>query len=309
MSVAAGSFPRIAVVAAGAMGSAVANRLHRAGCTVLTNLDGRSDATRRRALDAGMIDVSLGEMVQKAQWILSILPPRDAHTFAEMVGREASKTGRGIHAANESLVFVDCNAVSPETAKRIAGVFAATDIKFVDAGIIGGPPRDGYDPTFYASADARDLGILDAFSGLSRYGLKVSPLNGEGAGVGDASALKMSYAGITKGVTGLFTTMVLAAHASSPATADALLRELNISQSALLNRLVKSVPPMVPKAYRWVGEMEEIGDFVGGSQGDVYRGLARVYERVESSVEGDQKDINVLTKFVKDAESTLQRDK
>lgn len=37
----------IAVIAAGAMGSAVARRLTNAGCTVLTNLDGRSEATRR----------------------------------------------------------------------------------------------------------------------------------------------------------------------------------------------------------------------------------------------------------------------
>ncbi|KAH7920692.1 6-phosphogluconate dehydrogenase C-terminal domain-like protein [Leucogyrophana mollusca] len=301
------TLPRIAVVAAGAMGSAVANRLHKAGCTVFTNLDGRSDATRRRARDAGMIDVSVADIVLKAEWILSILPPRDAYSFAEMVRKEASKSGRGVN--SEPLVFADCNAVSPETAKRIAGVFAGTHIKFVDAGIIGGPPKDSYDPTFYASVDARDGSILDAFTALSKYGLKVSPLKGEGVGVGDASALKMSYAGITKGITGLFTTMVLSAHASSPATADALLKELDISQSALLNRLVKNVPPMLPKAYRWVGEMEEIGDFVGGDEGDVYRGLARVYERVESSIAGDRNDVNVLTKFVENAQEVLRQEK
>ncbi|KAG2358933.1 6-phosphogluconate dehydrogenase, partial [Suillus spraguei] len=172
-------------------------------------------------------------------------------------------------------------------------------IRFVDAGIIGGPPKGDYNPTFYASAE--DVKLLDEFTALSKYGLKVSPLKGEGVGVGDASALKMSYAGITKGTTGLYTTMVLAARESSPATADALMRELQISQPILLDRLVKTVPPMVPKAYRWIGEMEEIADFVGGSEGDVYRGIAKVYERVEKSIAGDQEDIATLMNFVEKA--------
>src|SRR5882757_286650 len=94
---------------------------------------------------------------------------------------------------------------------------------------------------------------------------------------------------------------MIAAHASSPATADALMRELQTSQPVLLDRLVKSVPTMLPKAYRWVGEMEEIADFVGGREGDVYRGMAKVYERVEKSVSGDQEDVSTLRNFVEKA--------
>lgn len=285
--------PRLAVVAAGAMGAAVAKRLTSFGCTVYTDLEGRSEATRKRAQDAGMIDVSVDELVLKSDWILSILPPRDAVSFAKKIQEAAG------NALPSPQTFVDCNAVNPETVKRIAALFAGTSIRFVDAGIIGGPPKDDYNPTFYASAE--DAKILDEFTALSKYGLKVSPLKGEGVGVGDASALKMSYAGITKGTTGLYTTMVLAAHGSSPATADALMRELQISQPILLDRLVKTVPPMVPKAYRWIGEMEEIADFVGGSEGDVYRGIAKVYERVEKSIAGDQEDIATLRNFVEKA--------
>jgi len=76
------------------------------------------------------------------------------------------------------------------------------------------------------------------------------------------------------------------------------MRELQISQPVLLNRLVKSIPDMIPKAYRWVGEMEEIADFVGGSKGDVYRGLAKVYEGVASD-EGE--DVSTLIQFVEKA--------
>ncbi|KAG2128033.1 6-phosphogluconate dehydrogenase C-terminal domain-like protein [Suillus bovinus] len=291
--------PRLAVVAAGAMGAAVAKRLTSFGCTVYTNLDGRSEATRKRAQDAGMIDLPLDELVLKSDWILSILPPRDAVSFAGKIQGVAAKHGSSLPSPQ---TFVNCNAVNPETVKRIAALFAGTGIEFVDAGIIGGPPRGDQNPTFYASAE--DVKILDEFTALSKYGLKVSPLKGKDAGVGDASALKMSYAGITKGTTGLYATMVLAAYASSPATADALMRELQISQPILLDRLVKTVPPMLPKAYRWIGEMEEIGDFVGGSEGDVYRGLARVYERIEKSIAGDQEDIATLTKFVEKAKES-----
>ncbi|KAG2072254.1 hypothetical protein BDR04DRAFT_1153511 [Suillus decipiens] len=193
--------PRLAVVSAGAMGAAVAKRLTNIGCTVYTNLEGRSEVTRKRAQDAGMIDLSVNELVLKSDWILSILPPRDAVSFAKKIQEVAGNI------LSSPRTFVDCNAVNPKTVKRIAALFAGTSIGFVDAGIIGWPPKGDYDPTFYASAE--DVKTLDEFTTLSKYGLKVSPLKGEGVGVGDASALKMSYAGISKGTTGLYTTMVL----------------------------------------------------------------------------------------------------
>jgi Domain of unknown function (DUF1932) len=99
------------------------------------------------------------------------------------------------------------------------------------------------------------------------------------------------------------TTTVAAAHASSPATAQALLHELYSSQPVFLNRMKKVILPMMPKAYRWVGEMEEIAGFVGGGEGDIYNGLARLYERIERSVEeGDGGDVDVLKKFIDDAQ-------
>lgn len=183
------SLPTIAVVAAGAMGAAVGRRLTTAGLTVLTNLDGRSSATRARAAEAGLQDASLTDIASKANWILSILPPSEAYRFAERF-RDAHVAA----APTRQLGFADCNAVNPTTVKRIAALFSGTSIKFIDAGIIGGPPKGDYDPVFYASADPQDKQILGEFAALSKHGLNVKPLEGEGAGVGDASALKMSYA-------------------------------------------------------------------------------------------------------------------
>lgn len=184
----------IAVIAAGAMGSAIGRRLVQGGCTVLTNLDGRSEGTRKRAIEAGMKDASYKEISQQASWVLSILPPSDAFSFAEKFLAESQSASSSPGAGNHGLTFVDCNAVNPNTVKRIAGLFADSSrpIPFVDAGIIGGPPQEGYDPTIYASAG--DSELLGRFADLSKYGLVISTLKGEGAGIGDASALKMSYA-------------------------------------------------------------------------------------------------------------------
>ena len=179
--------PTVAVIAAGAMGSAVAARLTARGCTVLTNLDGRSQRSVERAKKAGAQIVSLREVVSRAEWILSIVPPDSAEAFAQEVFSIA-KDLRGLHSAR----FADCNATSPATVKRIAAHAVENGMPFVDACIIGGPPRDGYDPTFYVSAE--ENGLIHDFGTLSTYGLKVNLLEGVGVSVGDASALKMSYA-------------------------------------------------------------------------------------------------------------------
>lgn len=181
----------VAVVAAGEMGAAVAARLVKHGLSVYTTLEGRSNATRKRAADAGIQDVPFDELASRAEWVLSILPPSEAFTFAQrFVNTTISSAIR-----KDKLIFVDCNAVSPKTTKRIASLFEPTFIRFVDAGIIGGPPSDTYNPTIYASAEKEDEDVLDEFARFNDFGLKISPLKGDGvAGVGDASALKMSYA-------------------------------------------------------------------------------------------------------------------
>ncbi|KZV71151.1 6-phosphogluconate dehydrogenase C-terminal domain-like protein [Peniophora sp. CONT] len=300
------SAPTIAIIAAGAMGSGVARRLTSAGVSVLTNLDGRSSSTRKRAQDAGMRDTPFAEL-PRAEIMLSILPPSDAEALAKRYLEAWHSSGSSNPKSSEAgPIYVDCNAVSPKTVKEIASLFEGSGIRFVDAGIIGGPPSEGYDPVFYASAD--DAAALEAFQSLGQHGLKISSLTGEGVGIGDASALKMSYAGITKGLSGLITTMVLSAHASSPATATALMKELHSSQPLLLKRAVKGIPSMMPKAYRWVGEMNEISDFVGGPMGSVHKGMAAVFERVEQSLDEDGEDKRVLERFVKDAKDLLEND-
>jgi hypothetical protein len=75
----------------------------------------------------------------------------------------------------------------------------------------------------------------------------------------------------------------------------------------LLQRATRSLPDMLPKAYRWVGEMREISDFVGGPLSDVHRGMAALYERVEQAVDDENEDKRVLEQFVQDAKAVLEK--
>ncbi len=131
---------------------------------------------------------------------------------------------------------------------------------------------------------------------LTKYGLEMPIQPGP---IGAASAMKMSYAGITKGFTALGAAMMLAA--SRAGTAEDLKAELSSSQPALFAWLTRQVPNMYSKAYRWVAEMEEIAQFVGEDPAarNFYEGAARLYERIAADFEGDRKEVAALDAFCK----------
>jgi L-threonate 2-dehydrogenase len=270
----------VAVIAPGAMGAAVAARLVENGADVITSLSGRSPASAKRATEAGMRAVDDTELLS-ANLILSIVPPSDALGLAERLSPV-------LRSGSSKPLYVDCNAVSPETAKRIAEVIAATGTPFADGGIIGGPPRAGQvGPTLYVSGEP-----AKRVEGLAR-GLVVRAIDGP---VGAASALKMSYAAITKGLTALGTASILGA--TRAGAAEALHRELSESQPMLLAWLARSVPDMFPKAYRFVGEMEEISSFMGSDGArEIYAGIAGLYREVAADKEGENRDIDALARF------------
>ncbi len=272
--------PVVAIIAQGAMGAGIGRRLTTYGETVLTCLEGRSPASAARAQAAGMQPASARE-VAHADIILSVLPPAEALALAEHYAPLLSP----------NQVYADCNAISPALAERIGQVLAPSGCAYVDAGIIGGPPReDGYTPKIYASGPhAARLAVLAA------HGLKVPVLQGP---IGAASALKMSYAGITKGLTALGSAMFLAA--SRNGAAAALHAELAESQPALLPWLGRFIPSMYDKAYRWVGEMEEIAAFLGEERGEaqMYRGAAELYTRLAADNAGDKAEVAALQRFL-----------
>jgi len=275
--------PVVAVIAPGMMGSAVGARLVENGLEVRTSLAGRSQETVARAKAAGMVGVS-DESIAASDIILSILPPGDALGLAERLAPL-------LRGATTKPIYVDCNALDPATVVRIGRVVQETGATFVDGGIIGGPPKPGYSPKIYLSGEA-----AARVAELTQYGLQMPIQPGP---IGAASAMKMSYAGITKGFTALGTAMMLAA--SRAGTADDLKAELSASQPALFGWLTRQVPNMYSKAYRWVAEMEEIAQFVGDDPAArcFYEGAARLYERLAADFDSYRKEIAALDAFCK----------
>jgi L-threonate 2-dehydrogenase len=287
--------PVVAVIAPGAMGAAVGKRLADHSVKVLTSLAGRSPATAARAREAGMVAASDAE-ISACDFVLSILPPGEALSLAE-------RFAPALKASNAKPVYVDCNAINPATVERVAAAIAPTGCPFVDAGIIGPPPppirpprarEDGVGvsgPRFYASGAA-----APRFAALREYGLDVRVLDGA---LSAASALKMSYAGITKGTQAIGAAMMLAA--TRAGSAEALFAELSFSQKALLAQFKQQLPFMPAKAYRWIAEMQEIAGFVGDDPAarELYDGAAHFYERMAEDFAGDQEAVAALKAFLK----------
>lgn len=272
----------VAILAPGAMGSAVARRLSDNGARVLTSLKGRSEATLKRAADAGMVGAE-DDAIADADIILSIVPPGEAVALAERLAALIVKR-------NKKPVVVDCNAVNVDTVKRIEEIIGSAQAPFVDGGIIGFPPQPGgKSPAFYLSGEhAKDVAVLRDF------GLDIRIVEGP---VGAASALKMSYAGIVKGLAGISSAMVVAA--TKAGAADALRDELALSQPAILARLEVALPDMIPKAYRWVAEMQEISGFLGPDHpaSQIYQGFAKWFEHLAGDAKGEAVDAALLKAF------------
>jgi 3-hydroxyisobutyrate dehydrogenase-like beta-hydroxyacid dehydrogenase len=277
------------------MGAGVGRRLTDSGVKVLTSLKGRSEETLARAKAAGMVGAGDDE-IAAADFILSILPPGDAVALAE-------RFAPALKASNAKPVYVDCNAINPRTVERVAAALAPTECPFVDAGIIGSPPpplpdpppqsvedRIKGSPRLYASGPA-----APRFATLREYGLDVRVLQGA---LSTASAMKMSYAGITKGTQAIGAAMMLAA--TRAGTADELFKELQSSQKEMFAWFKRGLSLMPPKAYRWVAEMHEIAGFVGEdpTAHELYEGAAHFYERIAEDFEGDKKDVAALKAFL-----------
>ena len=233
----------VAVVGTGDMGHAVGGALVRAGHRVVTAGAGRSQLTRRLAVEAGIEDLgSLEAVVAAADLVLSIVPPAAATTFA------AAAAGAML-AAGARPAFADCNAVSPATVQAIERALRTTGAPFVDVGIVGRGPAVGREPTrFYVSGEAR-LAVL----GLRTEEIELIDLGDE---VGRASAMKMAYSALNKGIDALLTAVLLAAVRLG--VLEPLLRELGFSQVEALERMEARVPFLGATAKRFAPEMAEI---------------------------------------------------
>ena len=205
------------------MGAAIGAALQTAGHEVLWASSGRSEATQQRArafTDAGTV----AGVVARSEVVFSVVPPHAALELAESLPPFSG-------------ILVDANAVSPATAARVG----ATVERFVDGGIVGGPPA----PRLYLSG-AEALGVAELFAG--------SPV--EAPVVANASALKCAYAGWTKGSGALL--LAIREFARAEGIWEPLAEEWAHSQPQLAARLTAAERSAAAKGWRWIGEMEEI---------------------------------------------------
>ena len=235
----------------GEMGAAIGRCLTAPGHTVLWASQGRSPATAERAAAAGLTDVgTVAELAGRAQIIFSICPPHAALEVARSV-------------AGFSGLFVDANAIAPETTRSVATVLGAGETgaadtgatRFADGGIIGPPPQPGADPAagngtrlYLAGEPAAEVAAL--FAGTP-VGAQVVD-----GGIGAASAVKMAYAAWTKGSAALLLAARSLAHAER--VEGTLLEEWALSQPELVRRLQHATRSAVAKGWRWEAEMTEI---------------------------------------------------
>ncbi len=245
----------------GAMGAEIGRALLASNLDrpVLWASGGRSDATRARASEVALSDVgSLAAMVEQADTIVSVCPPGSALEVA----RAVSALGFGGR-------YIDANAVSPATARSVAELF--DDV--VDGGIIGPPPANAGTTRLYVSG--RGAGDVPAlFDGSN---LEVRVVDGP---AGAASAVKMCFAGWTKGTTALLYS--IRALAEAEGVGESLLAEWETSMPELIARSERSPAMVGPKAWRFEPEMHEIADSfaAAGLPDGFHRAAAENYHRM-----------------------------
>jgi 3-hydroxyisobutyrate dehydrogenase-like beta-hydroxyacid dehydrogenase len=253
----------IGVLHPGEMGSGVAAAAVAGGARVCWASAGRSAATRTRAEADRVEDVgTLARMVAESQVILSVCPPASAPDVARDVA------ALGFHGT-----YVDANAIAPETTRKVGDLVSGGGARFVDGGIIGPPPRrPGVSRLYLSGPGAGDVAAL--FRGSM---LEAIALDGP---IGAASALKMAYAGWNKGSQALL--MAVRALAMREGVDEALLAEWARSHPELPKRSEQSVTGNVRKAWRFVGEMEEIAATFGaaGLPEGFHDASAEVYRRL-----------------------------
>jgi 3-hydroxyisobutyrate dehydrogenase-like beta-hydroxyacid dehydrogenase len=188
--------------------------------------------------------------------------------MAETVAAAMKRTGR-------TPPYVDCNAVSPETARRIGAILGGAGAAFIDAGIVGNPPGKAKPTRFFVSGAA--AGLMDAFDG------KGIDVRQSGPDVGRASAIKICYAAITKGTSALHAAVLIAAERLG--VADELHVELPYSVPDLYRRMESMVPALPAVSGRYIAEMEEIARTMesAGVTPNFHLGATALYRLLETT--------------------------
>jgi putative dehydrogenase len=234
---------RIGLMSIGEMGYHWARILTSRGVEVLTYAEDRSETTRKRAEHVGVKCLpSMNRLVEQVDLIVSIVVPFAAKRVAANVAKAAAESSR------KDLLYLDANAISPMTADQIATVLTEASVSFVDGCIIGSAAKMDKGAVVYVSGPQAAL-----LQELNSYGLAVQLL---GPKVSQASAFKVVYAGLTKGLQGLFVELLMGAKTFG--LLDEILKRYEESFPGLLDKMASSIVALRIHAGRRAEEMDEL---------------------------------------------------
>lgn len=265
---------RVGIISAGDMGHAVARELFQRGHTTLTIVENRSDLTKDRASRSNMKVVSgMKQLLDNSDFVFSIMPPDQAYEFAASFVA-ALKLSRDLP------VFVDCNAISPETTLSMNELISGVGGKMIKVGIIGPPPGMNTPTKFYASGENAIL--IDFIAGGDIQFVNL------GSNLIYASAIKICYAALTKGVMALQSSSLIAAELLGVGTE--LQDELKDSQNFHWRLIERRVSRLACDAGRWAGEMDQISETYQmlGLTPNLHKGVGDIFRLLEASSLGNE---------------------
>jgi hypothetical protein len=227
----------------GEMGFHWAKLLKAHGVEVLTYDKDRGEVSRRRGENAGVTSVaSMTDLVSQTELIVSIVVPSAAIDVAKKVAAAVKAARR------KDLTFLDANAISPMTAEEIGKNLEPAGVNFIDGCIIGSAARMGKGTIVYVSGrEANRMQVLEKFN---------IPVKVLGASTNQASAFKVVYAGLTKGLQGLFCELFMGARRFG--LVEEIRAQYDESFPGLLEKVSSSIVGLNIHAGRRAEEMDEL---------------------------------------------------
>lgn len=268
------SIESVAILSPGDMGHAIGQLLRENELKVFTCLTGRSVRTCELSEKAGIIDVpNMNDLVEQSDVVMSV-------TVSEAVPGLCHEIADAVKATGTDLLFAECNAIAPSLSAEMQKVLNEGGARYVDASIIGPPPRNGSSPRLYVSGD----NAIEMVQ-LRDFGLDVRNLGDQ---LGRASGIKMCYAAMTKGTAALHTELLIAAEKMG--LSEELMVEFTNGHQSVVDRMESWIPSMPAKSRRWVSEMEEIEATFRdlGLTPNIFKGVADMYRMVGATSLGDE---------------------
>ncbi len=279
----------LGVLHPGMMGISVGNALVEAGHRVCWASENRSAASAERAAERKLEDCgTLASLSGTCDVIFSVCPPAEALIVAKATA-ESGFNG----------VYVDCNAVSPMTSKDVSNVMTSANVDFVDGGIIGPPAwSKGSTRMYLSGAKAAEISELFAGSLMDTINLGDSP--------DAASAMKMAYAAWTKGSAALLLSVY--ALAEHHGLGDSLKQEWDLSIPGLEKKLNGAALGNAPKAWRFVGEMQQIAATLAdaGQHPGAFDSAASIYDAMSGFKSSDEITPDAVISSILDAAKRTQ---